>query len=36
VLETSDERYSWLSESVLVGLNELSTDHIDYRIYRVL
>jgi len=35
VLETSDERYSWLSESVLIGLNELSKDHIDYRIYRV-
>jgi hypothetical protein len=36
VLETSDERYSWLGESVLVGLNELSQDHIDYRVYRVL
>ncbi|MGH2982820.1 MAG: DUF3237 domain-containing protein [Solirubrobacterales bacterium] len=35
VLETSDERYSWLSESVLIGLNELSKDHIDYRVYRV-
>jgi hypothetical protein len=36
VLETSDERHSWLSESVLIGLNELSAGHIDYRIYRVL
>jgi hypothetical protein len=36
VLETSDERYSWLIESVLIGLNELSAGHIDYRIYRVL
>jgi hypothetical protein len=36
VLETSDERYSWLTESVLIGLNELSAGHIDYRIYRVL
>jgi hypothetical protein len=36
VLETSEERYSWLSESVLIGLNELSAGHIDYRIYRVL
>lgn len=36
VLETSDERYSWLSEAVLIGLNELSKDHIDYRIYKVL
>ena len=35
VLETNDERYSWLSESVLVGLNELSQNHIDYRVYRV-
>jgi hypothetical protein len=36
VLETSDERYSWLSESVLIGHNELSKDKIDYRIYKVL
>ena len=36
VLETSDERYAWLTEHVLVGQNELSKDHIDYRIYRVL
>jgi hypothetical protein len=35
-LETADERYAWLSEHVLVGLNELSKDHIDYRIYRLL
>jgi Protein of unknown function (DUF3237) len=36
VLETSDERYAWLGERVLIGLNELSTDHIDYRVYAVL
>ncbi len=35
-LETADERYSWLNRLVLVGLNELSSDHIDYRIYKVL
>jgi hypothetical protein len=35
-LETSDERYLWLNELVLVGHNELSPDHIDFRIYRVL
>ena len=35
VLETSDERYAWLAERVLVGLNELSKDHIDYRVYAV-
>jgi len=34
--ETADERYSWLNELVCVGHNELSPDHIDYRIYRVL
>ena len=35
-LESSDERYAWLAKHVLVGLNELSKDHIDYRIYRLL
>ena len=34
--ETSDERYSWLSEVVALGYNILSPNHIDYRIYRVL
>jgi hypothetical protein len=34
--ETADERYAWLNELVCVGHNELSPDHIDYRIYRVL
>jgi hypothetical protein len=34
-LETSDERYSWLAERVLIGQNELSKDHIDYRVYAV-
>jgi Protein of unknown function (DUF3237) len=34
--ETADERYSWLNELVVVGHNELSKDHIDYRMYRVL
>jgi Protein of unknown function (DUF3237) len=32
-LETADERYAWLNELVLVGYNELSPDHVDYRIY---
>lgn len=35
-LETSDERYSWLNEAILVGYNELSPGHVDFRIYRVL
>lgn len=35
-LETSDERYAWLGALALVGLNELSQGHIDYRVYRVL
>jgi hypothetical protein len=34
--ETSDERYAWLSEVVVLGYNILSPNHIDYRIYRVL
>jgi hypothetical protein len=34
--ETSDERYAWLNEIVVAGYNELSKDHIDYRMYRVL
>ena len=34
--ETADERYAWLNEMVVVGHNELSADHIDYRMYRVL
>jgi Protein of unknown function (DUF3237) len=34
--ETSDERYAWLNGVVALGYNELSQDHIDYRIYRVL
>jgi hypothetical protein len=34
--ETSDERYAWLNDLVIVGHNELSKDHIDYRMYRVL
>ena len=32
--ETGDERYAWLNSLVCVGYNELSPDHIDYRIYR--
>jgi hypothetical protein len=34
--ETSDERYAWLSEVVVLGYNILSPNHIDYRMYRVL
>lgn len=34
--ETSDERYSWLNSVVAVAHNELSPDHVDYRIYAVL
>jgi Protein of unknown function (DUF3237) len=34
--ETADERYRWLNGLVVVGHNELSKDHIDYRMYRVL
>lgn len=34
--ETADERYAWLNELVVVGYNELSPNHIDYRMYKVL
>jgi len=34
--ETSDERYAWISGLVAVAYNELSPNHVDYRIYRVL
>jgi hypothetical protein len=34
--ETADERYRWLTSLVVVSHNELSQDHIDYRMYRVL
>jgi hypothetical protein len=34
--ETADERYAWLNEIVVVAYAELSPDHIDYRMYRVL
>lgn len=35
-LETSDERYLWVNELVLVGYNEFSAGRIDFRIYRLL
>jgi hypothetical protein len=34
--ETTDERYAWLSETVAISYNELSTEQIDYRVYKVL
>jgi hypothetical protein len=34
--ETADPRYAWLNGLVIVGYNELSHDHIDYRMYQVL
>lgn len=34
--ETSHQRYAWLNGVVALGYNEISKDHIDYRIYRVL
>lgn len=34
--ETADERYSWLNGIVAVAHNELSPNHVDYRVYRVL
>lgn len=34
--ETADTRYAWLNGLVIVGYNELSPNHIDYRMYQVL
>jgi hypothetical protein len=34
--ETSAEPYAWISKLVTVAYNELSPNHVDYRIYRVL
>ena len=34
--ETSDDRYAWLNELVIVGYNQLARNHIDYRMYRIL
>jgi hypothetical protein len=33
--EVSDERYDWLNDLVVVGHNELSQNHVDYRMYAV-
>lgn len=33
--ETSDERYSWLNGQVFVSVNELSANHVDFRIYQI-
>lgn len=35
-LETSDERYTWVNDLVLVGYNELSAGRVDFRIYQLL
>ncbi|MEO8391011.1 MAG: DUF3237 domain-containing protein [Polaromonas sp.] len=35
-LETSDARYLWVNDLVLVAYNELSSSQIDFRIYSVL
>jgi Protein of unknown function (DUF3237) len=34
--ETADERYSWLNRLVVVTHSQVSQDHIDHRMYRVL
>jgi Protein of unknown function (DUF3237) len=34
--ETYDIRYAWLNGVIAIGLHELSKDHIDYRVYRML
>lgn len=34
--ETADQRYSWLNRLVLVTHSQVSQDHIDHRMYRVL
>lgn len=35
-LETSDERYLWVNELVLIGYNEFSASQIDFRVYSIL
>ncbi|MBA2672752.1 DUF3237 domain-containing protein [Ramlibacter sp.] len=35
-LETSDERYLWVNDLVLVAYNEMSPAQVDFRIYSVL
>jgi hypothetical protein len=34
--ETADPRYAWLNALVIVGYNEVSQNHIDFRMYQVL
>ena len=34
--ETADARYSWLNALVIVGYNELSQNHVDFRMYQVM
>jgi hypothetical protein len=34
--EVADERYAWLNPIVGVSHSELSPDHVDHRVYRVL
>jgi hypothetical protein len=36
LFETGDERYTWLNRVVTVAVNELTNDHVDYRVYKVL
>lgn len=36
LFDTADERYRWLDRTVAVAINELSRDHVDYRVYAVL
>lgn len=36
LFETGDERYAWLNRVVTVGVNELTSEHVDYRVYKVL
>ena len=35
-LETSDARYTWVNDLVLVGYNEMSAGRVDFRIYQLL
>ncbi|HUR09373.1 MAG TPA: DUF3237 domain-containing protein [Nonomuraea sp.] len=35
LFETGAERYSWLNSTVAIAVNELSLDHVEYRVYSI-
>ncbi|MFG1679743.1 DUF3237 domain-containing protein [Nonomuraea sp. NPDC049269] len=35
LFETGAERYAWLNSTVAIAVNELSLNHVNYRVYRI-